>query len=74
MIKCNLSRILGERKQKIAEVSRETGINRNTLHRLYNETATRVELDVIYVLCRYLDIQVGELFEIEEGNPEEKSG
>lgn len=58
--------------QKIAEVSRETGINRNTLHRLYNETATRVELDVIDVLCRYLDIQVGELFEIEEESAEEK--
>ena len=72
MIKCHLSRILGERKQKIAEVSRETGINRNTLHRLYNETATRVELDVIEILCRYLDIQVGDLFEIEEGNTEEK--
>jgi putative transcriptional regulator len=65
MIKCHLSRILGERKQKIAEVSRETGINRNTLHRLYNETATRIELDVIETLCRYLEITVGELFEIE---------
>ncbi|MBO1520701.1 helix-turn-helix domain-containing protein [Oceanisphaera pacifica] len=72
MIKCHLSRILGERKQKIAEVSRETGINRNTLHRLYNETATRVELDVIETLCRYLDIQIGELFEIEEGDTQEK--
>lgn len=65
MIKCHLSRILGERKQKIAEVSRETGINRNTLHRLYNETATRIELDVIETLCRYLEVTVGELFEIE---------
>ena len=65
MIKCHLSRILGERKQKIAEVARDTGINRNTLHRLYNETATRVELDVIDQLCRYLDIQVGELLILE---------
>lgn len=64
MIKCHLSKILGVRKQKIAEVARETGINRNTLHRLYNETATRVELEVIEQLCRYLDIQVGELFEL----------
>lgn len=64
MIKCHLSRILGERKQKIAEVARETGINRNTLHRLYNETATRVELEVIEQLCRYLEIEVGELFEL----------
>ncbi|MGP7733256.1 helix-turn-helix domain-containing protein [Oceanimonas smirnovii] len=71
MIKCHLSRILGERKQKIAEVSRETGINRNTLHRLYNETATRVELDVIEQLCRYLEIEVGELFEIKEADKED---
>ncbi|ABN61810.1 helix-turn-helix transcriptional regulator [Shewanella sp. SP1S1-7] len=68
MVKCHLSRILGERKQKIAEVSRDTGINRNTLHRLYNETATRVELDVIEVLCKYLDIQVGDLFELDKPN------
>lgn len=73
MIKCHLSRILGERKQKIAEVSRETGINRNTLHRLYNETATRVELDVIEQLCRYLEIEVGELFELEEPGSEKYS-
>lgn len=65
MVKCHLSRILGERKQKIAEVSRDTGINRNTLHRLYNETATRIELDVIEVLCKYLGIQIGELFELD---------
>ena len=68
MVKCHLSRILGERKQKIAEVSRDTGINRNTLHRLYNETATRVELDEIEVLCKYLDIQVGDLFELDKSN------
>ena len=66
MIKCHLSRILGERKLKVAEVARETGINRNTLHRLYNETATRIELDAIETLCRYLQIQLGELFELEK--------
>jgi len=64
MIKCHLSRILGERKQKIAEVARDTGINKNTLHRLYNESATRVELEVIDQLCQYLNVQVGDLFEV----------
>lgn len=66
MIKCHLSRILGERKLKVAEVARDTGINRNTLHRLYNETATRVELDVIEQICLYLKINVGDLFEISQ--------
>ncbi|QGS49001.1 helix-turn-helix domain-containing protein [Shewanella putrefaciens] len=65
MIKCHFSRILGEKKLKVAEVARETGINKNTLHRLYNETATRVELDVIEKLCKYLDVEIGELLEIQ---------
>lgn len=53
------------KKLKVAEVARETGINKNTLHRLYNETATRVELDVIEKLCKYLDVEIGELLEIQ---------
>ena len=43
MVKCHLSRLLGERKLKISDVVRDTGINRGTLTRLYHETAQRVE-------------------------------
>lgn len=63
MIKCNLSRIMGEKKLKISDVSRETGINRGTLTRLYQETAERIDLDVLEQLCNYLKCEVGELFE-----------
>jgi len=67
MIKCHLSRIFGERKLKISEVARDTGINRGTLTRLYQETALRVDLADVETLCRYLDCGVGELFELQEG-------
>ena len=63
MIKCHLSRVLGERRLKISEVSRDTGINRGTLTRLYHETAERLELDVLDGLCRYLDCSLHELLE-----------
>ncbi|MEH0674030.1 helix-turn-helix transcriptional regulator [Vibrio scophthalmi] len=63
MLKCHLSKIMGEKKLKISDVSRDTGINRGTITRLYNETATRVELEVIDTLCGYFDITVAELFE-----------
>ncbi|EKO3618264.1 helix-turn-helix domain-containing protein [Vibrio cincinnatiensis] len=63
MIKCHLSKILGEKKLKISDVSRDTGINRGTITRLYNETATRIDLDVIDTLCSYLQVSVGELLE-----------
>jgi putative transcriptional regulator len=61
MIRCELSTILGMKKLKVADVARDTGINKNTLHRLYNETATRVELDVVDKLCEYLNVEVGDL-------------
>lgn len=66
MLKCRLSVILGEKKLKVADLSRATGINKNTLYRLYNETATRIELDAIEKICIYLDIGVGDLFVIEK--------
>ena len=64
-MKCHLSRILGERRLKIADVARDAGINRGTLTRMYNETAERVELAVLENLCIYLELEVGDLYEIE---------
>lgn len=63
MIKCHLSRLLGERKMKISDLSRDTGINRGTATRLYHETAERVEIDVINALCSYFNCSVSEIFE-----------
>jgi len=63
MIKCHLSRLMGERKLKISDVARETGINRGTITRLYHETAVRIELEAMDTLCHYLGCEVSELFE-----------
>jgi putative transcriptional regulator len=54
---------MGERRLKIADVAKDTGINRGTITRLYNETALRVDLEVIDQLCEYFDIKVENLFE-----------
>lgn len=66
MVKCHLSRLMGEKKLKIVDVARDTGVNRGTITRLYHETANRVDLEVIEALCRYLGCEVGELFELVE--------
>lgn len=63
MIKCYLSRILGEKRLKIADVSRDTGINRGTITRLYNEKAVRIDLEALDKLCEYLDCEPGDLFQ-----------
>jgi len=64
MIKCHLSRILGEKKLKISDVSKDTGINRGTITRLYQETAVRVDFEVLEKLCVYLNCDISELLEL----------
>jgi len=66
MIKIKLSTIMGEKKLKISEVSRATGIHRGTLTRLYHEKAVRIELEVLEKLCRYLNCDVSDLLELND--------
>lgn len=63
MVKCHLSRLMGERKMKIADVARDTGLHRNTITLLYDETATRVDLETIQQICHLFNCGVGDLFE-----------
>ena len=66
MIRCHLSRLMGEHKLKIADVARETGLNRSTVTALYKETATRVDIEAIDSLCKFFNCTVSELFEYSE--------
>lgn len=63
MIRCHLSRYMGERKLKITDVARATGLHRNTITLLYKETAAVVELEVMDRLCSFFGCHVGDLFE-----------
>ena len=63
MIKCHLSRIMGEKRLKIADIARETGINRGTITRLYYEQSERIDMEVLDALCSYLDCSVADLLE-----------
>ena len=64
MIKCHLSTLLGGKKLKIADVVRDTGINRSTVTRLFHETNNRIDFETLELLCNYLDCTVGELLEV----------
>ncbi|WP_018415536.1 helix-turn-helix domain-containing protein [Teredinibacter turnerae] len=65
MVKVHLSRLMGERKLRIVDVARDTGINRGTIARLYHETAIRIDFDVLEKLCTYMECSVGELVELQ---------
>ncbi|TKF19485.1 helix-turn-helix transcriptional regulator [Vibrio genomosp. F6] len=68
MIKCHLSTLLGAKKLKIADVVRETGVNRSTVNRLFHETNNRIDFETLEKICLYLNCTVGELLEVRKGN------
>ncbi|MEK4620615.1 helix-turn-helix transcriptional regulator [Bacillus sp. FSL K6-0273] len=63
MIKCHLSKLMGERKMSIQDVHEQTGLNRNTISNLYHEKVKRVDYDTIDKLCTLFGCTVGELLE-----------
>ena len=63
MIRCHLSTLMGQHKMKIADVCRETGLNRSTVTAMYQEEAKRVDLEAVDKLCQLFDCQVSDLFE-----------
>lgn len=65
MIKCHLSRIMGEKKLRVADVARSIGVHRNAITLLYEETANRVDLDTINKLCIFFECKVEDLFEFQ---------
>ena len=66
MTKCHLSRTMGEKKLNIQDFADLTGIHRNTIARLYNETNSRIGYSTLERLCRSLNVQVGDLLEFIE--------
>jgi putative transcriptional regulator len=64
VIQSRLSRLMGEKRVRIIDVARATGISRNMLSKLYYDRARRVDLVDVAKLCNYLNCSVGDLFEI----------
>lgn len=61
MIKSNLAVLLAERKMRVADLVKETGINKSTLYKLYNDESVRIDFETIDKICTALEIEVGEL-------------
>jgi len=60
--------MMGERKMKVIDVARETGLHRNTITLMYNETANRIDLQAIDSLCRLFKCSVGDLLEYKDSD------
>ena len=63
MIKCKLSTIMGEKRLKVADVARGSGVHRNIVTRYYNDEISMMSKDVLTRLCSFLNIELGDLLE-----------
>lgn len=63
MIRCHLARLMGERKMRISDVLRKTGLSRNTVTLMYKETAQKIDIDALDKLCKLFDCKVAEILE-----------
>ncbi|WP_297213487.1 MULTISPECIES: helix-turn-helix domain-containing protein [Thermodesulfovibrio] len=68
MIKCHLSKLMGERKLKIADLARAIDVHRNTITLLYYEKAKRIDFEVLDKLCKFFKCKVEDILEYKEDN------
>ena len=66
MIRILLSIRLGEKRWSQRRLSRETGIDKNTINELYNEWADRVSLSQIDSICNVLGCKLTDILQREE--------
>ena len=63
MLKNHLSKLMGEKRYTIIEVSRKTGLTTSTISNLYNDNVKRLDFDTLEKLCKLFNCQTNELFE-----------
>lgn len=61
MIKSNLAIIMAEKKIKISELSRKTGISRVTLTSLYYNNSGGIQFDTLNNLCNFLSVKPSDI-------------
>lgn len=71
MIRLRLSAIMGERRLKISDVARETGINRGTITRIYHEDVEKLDLDTLEELCRFFEVDISDMLEMTDETEKE---
>lgn len=72
-VKSRLPMLLGEKRARISDVCRETGISRTTLTALYYDKGKGIYFDVLEKLCVYFDCNVGDILGLANGGGEDAS-
>ena len=62
MIKNRLTIILGERRMRVSELSKLTGISQNALNKIYHNKTKGIDFDTLNKLCNALEKNSQEIF------------
>ncbi|MCX6022661.1 MAG: helix-turn-helix transcriptional regulator [Chloroflexi bacterium] len=63
MIINRVSRLLGDRRESVADLSRATGISYSTAYDLYRGVVTRIDFKTLDRLCEHFEVTPGEILE-----------
>jgi putative transcriptional regulator len=58
-----VSRLMGERRLSIQDVSRSTGLAYSVVFDLYHDKSKRFDRETLNKLCRFFGVTVGEILE-----------
>ena len=62
-IKTNLSRIMGERRIKQSELSRISGVDKNTIGAVYRDEWKQIGRKTLDRICKALNVNISELLD-----------
>ncbi len=71
MVRSRLHSILGDKRMKLMELHRISGVSYGALHAMYHGKSTRIDYSTIDALCRFLGCLPGDLLEYV---PDDKAG
>lgn len=63
MLKNNLSKLMGEKRIKLSELQKLTGLSINTIRRLYYDTTNTISFNTVEKLCNALECNTQDLLE-----------
>ena len=66
LIKNNLSRLMGEKRISITQLSKISTISRTTLTSLYFDRTSGIKFDTLDKICKSLNCDVSDVFEFKE--------
>lgn len=73
VVRCRLRQLMGaSNNMRISELAEMTGLQRNSISAMYNNTATRYDAKSIAAICTALGCEVGDLLVLEDAEPKRK--